>query len=119
MKKFQASQEVVDFSKLCAAMSNTTRIAILEKVANSDACIRGDLMEMREVSKFTVGQNVKQLAKLGLINSSFTKKTMSYCINYEKLEVWKKEVDELYKSWIKNKSKVNPTNAPCSNEHCQ
>lgn len=117
-RKFQISQELVDFSKLCAALSNTTRIAILEKIANSESCITGDFMEMGEVSKFTVGQNVKQLAKLGLINGSFTKKTMSYCINYEKLEEWKKEVDELFNSWIKNKDKVNPTNAPCSNEEC-
>lgn len=117
-KKFQASKELVDFSKLCAALSNTTRIAILEQIANSESCITGDFAEMGEVSKFTVGQNVKQLAKLGLVNGSFTKKTMSYCINYEKLEEWKNELDELFNSWIKNKDKVNPTNALCSNDEC-
>lgn len=118
-RKFQSSKELVEFSKLCAALSNTTRIAILEQIANTDACITGDFMEMEEVSKFTVGQNVKQLAKLGLVNGSFTKKTMSYCINYEKLEQWKRDVDELYGSLIKNKDKVNPTNSPCSNEDCE
>lgn len=75
-------------------------------------------MEMGEVSKFTVGQNVKQLAKLGLINGSFTRKTMSYCINYEKLEEWKSAADELYNSLVKNKDKVNPNNSPCSNDEC-
>lgn len=117
-RKFQNSPHLVDFSKLCAALSNTTRIAILGKIANSESCITGDFMEMDELSKFTVGQNVKQLAKLGLINGSFTKKTMSYCINYEKLEEWKREMDELFNSWIRNKDKVNPTNAPCSSDEC-
>ena len=68
---------------------------------------------MNEVSKFTVGQNVKQLARVGLINGSFTKKTMRYCIDYDKLEAWKSVIDELYISWTKNKNKVNPANAPC------
>lgn len=76
-------------------------------------------MEMGEVSKFTVGQNVKQLAKLGLVNGSFTRKTMSYCIDYEKLEKWKNAIDEIYLSLIKNKDKVNPANLPCSNEDCE
>lgn len=117
-RKFQSSKEQIVFSRMCSALSNTTRIAILEMVANTDSCITGDFMEMEEISKFTVGQNIKQLAKLGLINGSFTKKTMSYCINYEKLEQWKQGVDELYLSLIKNKDKVNPTNTPCSNEEC-
>lgn len=118
-RKLQTNKERVDFSKLCAALSNTTRIAILDKIATSESCITGNFAEMEEVSKFTVGQNVKQLARLGLVNGSFTRKTMSYCINYDKLEEWKKEIDVLYNTWIKNKNKVNPTNAPCSNEECQ
>lgn len=115
-RKFQNSRELVDFSRLCAALSNTTRIAILERIAKSESCITGDFFEMDEISKFTVSQNVKQLAKLGLVNGSFTKKNMSYCINYEALEEWKKTIDELYGSWVKNKDMVNPSNTPCSGE---
>jgi len=61
---------------------------------------------------------VKQLARVGLINGSFTKNTMSYCIDYDKREEWKSVMDELYNSWIKNKNKVNPSNAPCPKDHC-
>jgi len=68
---------------------------------------------MNAVSKFTLGQNIKQLAKLGLVNDSITRKTMRYCINYAKIEDWKEELDALYNSWIKNKDKMNPTNSPC------
>jgi DNA-binding MarR family transcriptional regulator len=115
-RKFQQNRRYVSLSKLCAALSNPTRIAILDKIAENDSCVTGDFLEMGEVTKFTTGQNIKQLARLGLINGSFTKKTMSYCINYETLEEWKAVVDELYESWIKNKDKVNPTNAVCANE---
>ncbi len=115
-RKFQNNIQHVNLSKLCASLSNPTRIAILNKIAENETCVTGDFLEMGEVTKFTTGQNIKQLAKLGLINGSFTKKTMSYCINYEKLEEWKAVIDELYDSWIKNKEKVNPTNTACSAE---
>lgn len=68
---------------------------------------------MNAVSKYTLGQNIKQLAKLGLVNDSITRKTMRYCINYAKIEDWKEELDALYNSWIKNKDKMNPTNSLC------
>lgn len=113
-RKFQSRKELKDFSKICATLSNTTRISILERIATCDFCITGDFMEMEEVSKFTVGQNVKQLAKVGIINGSFTRKTMSYCIDYKKLEEWKNVVDEFYLTLIKNKDRVNPDNKPCS-----
>jgi len=54
-EKFQRSKQL-EVYKLCAALSNTTRIAILEQIANSESCITGDFVGMKEVSKFTVGQ---------------------------------------------------------------
>lgn len=112
-KKFKANKELVEFSKLCATLSNPTRIAILNRIAENDACLTGDFLEMGEITKFTAGQNIKQLAKFGLINGSFTKRTMSYCIDYQKLEQWKAIMDKLYESWSKNKDKVNPSNTRC------
>ena len=79
-KKFQYSGRLA-FTKLFAASGSTARIAIIEKTANRESCITGDFAEMTEMSRFTVGQNVKQLARVGIINGSFTKKTMIYCID--------------------------------------
>lgn len=113
-RRFQINKKHVDFTRICAALSNTTRIAILEKIASMNACITGDFIEMGEVSKFTVGQNIKQLSKFNLIKGTFTKKSTVYCINYEQLEEWKLSVDEIYSSLMKNKQNVNPENTACS-----
>ena len=100
-------------SRFCGTLSNPTRIAILEKLACNEQCVKGDLMEIPGIARFTVGQNLKELKKYGIVNGSFTSRNMSYCINYEKLEEFKLLFDTLYNTLIQNKNSVNPKNEIC------
>lgn len=116
-KKFKGNKAHIEFAKMCAALSNPTRIAIISRIAESSSCVKGDFLEMEEITKFTSGQNIKQLSKIGLVNGSFKRKTINYCLNYEQLANWKAIVDNLYELWIQNREKVNPNNAPCQDKH--
>lgn len=100
-------------SRYCGTFSNATRLAILEKLAANEHCMKGDFMEIPGISRFTVGQNLKDLRKYGLVNGTFTSKNITYCLNYEKLEEFKQLFDNLYTTLIKNKSSVNPNNVDC------
>ncbi len=101
-------------SRYCGTFSNSTRIAILEKLAANKHCMKGDFMEIPGISRFTVGQNLKDLRKYGLVNGTFTSKNITYCINYEKLEEFKQLFDNFYNALIKNRASVNPTNKDCA-----
>lgn len=104
-----------DLSRFCAAMGNPNRIAILETLASQGNCVNGDFHEIKGLSKFTVGLNLKYLKKFGLINGSFTSRNLSYCIDYKQLEDFKQLFDGFYNTLMANKDKVNPQNTTCSN----
>lgn len=99
-------------AKYCATLSNPTRVAILEAVAAQAQCVE-EFIEMQGLSRFTVGQNLKELKKYKIINGTFSSSNTSYCIDYERLEEFKMLFDNLYLQLIKNKGSVNPMNKIC------
>ena len=101
-------------AKFFAYFSNTTRLAIVDKMACSNNCEQ-DIYEVDGLSRFTVGMNLKYLKKYNLIKGSLTSKNISYCLNYEKLEEFKTLFDEFYSKVTENKYKVNAENVICSN----
>jgi DNA-binding transcriptional ArsR family regulator len=107
------NSEHVALAKLCATLSNPTRIAILEKLACGDQCVKGEFLNIEGLSRFTVGQNLKELKKHGLIKGTLSSRSITYCLDYEKLEAFKSLFDDLYSTLIKNKERVNPTNSSC------
>lgn len=102
-------------SRFSAALGNPTRIAILDSLASHEHCVKGDFLEIPGISRFTVGQNLKELKKYGLVNGSFTSKKITYCLDYDKLEEFKLLFDNFYNSLVKNRNSVNPENEICGN----
>ncbi|MBL7921646.1 MAG: helix-turn-helix transcriptional regulator [Bacteroidia bacterium] len=105
-----------DLARLCGALSNPSRIALLEKLACDGTCIKNDFIDLEGMSKFTVGMNLKYLKKFELVNGNLSSKKLSYCLNYQKLDELKKQFDEFYERINRNRGNIDANKGNCLNE---
>lgn len=104
-----------ELSRLCGALSNPSRIALLEKLACDGVCIKDDFIQLEGMSKFTMGMNLKYLKKFELISGSLSSRKLSYCLNYKKLDELKKQFDEFYELINRNRGNIDANNGICTN----
>ena len=87
---FSAAQnELAVYAK---ALAHPARIAILEHLLKSNACINGDLVEELGLAQATISQHLRELKEIGIIKGSIDGTKVSYCINAER---WK-DVQETF-----------------------
>lgn len=77
--KFTEKQELI--AKIANAISNPTRIAILEILMNRSCCYHGDLSEELPIANSTLSQHLKVLKEAGLIQGEINPPKTKYCIN--------------------------------------
>jgi DNA-binding transcriptional ArsR family regulator len=73
-------QEIADFAK---AISHPARIAILSKLAESNMCICGEIVEVLPLSQSTVSQHLNELKKAGLVQGTIDGQKSCYCIDWK------------------------------------
>lgn len=66
---------------LLKAMAHPARIAILQHIIKTDACICGDLVEELGLAQATISQHLKELKTAGLIQGTIEGVSVCYCIN--------------------------------------
>ena len=69
---------IADFAK---ALGHPARIAILQFLANQNACMCGDIVEEKPLSQATVSQHLAELKRVGLIKGEIDGPKMCYCID--------------------------------------
>lgn len=62
-------------------LAHPARIAILEHLLSTNACINGDLVQELGLAQATVSQHLKELKSVGLIQGNIEGSSMSYCID--------------------------------------
>jgi ArsR family transcriptional regulator, arsenate/arsenite/antimonite-responsive transcriptional repressor len=100
------NNQIAVFAK---ALSHPARVAILEKLADCNKCICGDIVVVMPLSQSTVSQHLKELKNAGLIAGEVTGKSSCYCINWENLE---KEIETL-NNLINNLKEKNNNSICC------
>jgi len=63
------------------AIAHPARIAILQQIISSNACICGDLVEELGLAQPTISQHLKELKNAGLIQGTIEGVSVCYCIN--------------------------------------
>jgi ArsR family transcriptional regulator len=71
--------ELADFAK---AISHPARIAILNKLAEKNMCICGEIVEVLPLSQSTVSQHLTELKKIGLVQGTIDGQKSCYCIDW-------------------------------------
>ncbi len=70
-----------EISVIAKALAHPARVAIIDHLIKSNACINGDLVEELGLAQATISQHLKELKNIGLIQGTIEGVSVSYCIN--------------------------------------
>src|SRR5690606_24648983 len=90
------STEQNQLANLAKAFAHPARIAILQYLLKSNACINGDLVQELGLAQSTISQHLKELKNIGLIQGNIEGASMCYCIDAENWEATKKLFGDLF-----------------------
>lgn len=95
-----------EIAQLAKALGHPARIAILQHIIKTDACICGDLVQEIGLAQPTISQHLKELKNVGLIQGNVEGTRVCYCINHEK---WQK-TSGLFKAFLNIEIKSSQKN---------
>lgn len=75
------SAEQNQLALLLKAMAHPARIAILQHLISTNACICGDLVDELGLAQATISQHLKELKNAGIIKGNIEGVKVCYCIN--------------------------------------
>ena len=70
-----------EIAAIAKAIAHPARIAILQELLKTNACICGDLVEELGLAQATISQHLKELKNVGLIKGTIEGTSTCYCIN--------------------------------------
>ena len=70
-----------EIATMAKAIAHPARIAILEELLKTNACICGDLVEELGLAQATISQHLKELKNIGLIQGTIEGTSICYCID--------------------------------------
>ena len=68
-------------AQMMKALAHPARIAIIQHLVKSQACICGDLVEELGLAQATISQHLKELKNAGLIKGNIEGNAICYCID--------------------------------------
>src|SRR5687768_18426384 len=78
------------------ALAHPARIAIIQHLIKSQACICGDLVGELGLAQATISQHLKELKNIGIIKGCVEGTSISYCIDEKVWQQVKKEFDGFF-----------------------
>jgi DNA-binding transcriptional ArsR family regulator len=63
------------------AFAHPARVAIIEYLLATNACINGDLVKELGLAQATISQHLRELKDIGIIHGSIEGNRMNYCIS--------------------------------------
>lgn len=68
-------------AQIAKALAHPARVAIIDYLLKSNACINGDLVNELGLAQATISQHLKELKNIGIIQGTIEGVSVSYCIN--------------------------------------
>jgi DNA-binding transcriptional ArsR family regulator len=88
-----------DLAVLAKALGHPARVAIIQFLIKSKACVCGDIVDELPLSQSTVSQHLSELKKAGLIKGDIDGPSICYCIDEKNWARAKKMVGDLFNSF--------------------
>ena len=79
-----------ELANIAKALGHPARIAILQHLVKTNACICNDLVEELGLAQPTISQHLKELKQLGQIQGSIDVTSICYCIDAKVWDKYKK-----------------------------
>lgn len=81
------SKKQNELANMAKAIAHPARIAILQQLLKTNACICGDLVDELGLAQPTISQHLKELKLAGIIQGTVDGTSVCYCIDPK---VWEK-----------------------------
>ena len=84
------------------AFAHPARVAIIDYLLKTNACITGDLVEEIGLAQATISQHLRELKEIGIIQGTIEGASVSYCINPTRWDEIKINFNKLFDSYQEN-----------------
>jgi DNA-binding transcriptional ArsR family regulator len=81
------------------ALAHPARIAILQELIRTNACVCGELVNDLGLAQATISQHLKELKAAGLIKGSIEGTRVCYCINQKVWKQYMRDLDQFFGSY--------------------
>lgn len=78
------------------AIAHPARVAIIQYLLKSNACINGDLVQELGLAQATISQHLRALKDIGIIQGTIEGTRVSYCINPDRWNEIKHQFAQLF-----------------------
>lgn len=84
------------------ALAHPARVAILQHLVKTNACVCGSIVEELGLAQATISQHLKELKNAGLIQGIIEGVNVCYCIEPNAWKLLHKELDAFFASYTDN-----------------
>lgn len=78
------------------AFAHPARVAIIQYLLKTNACINGDLVLELGLAQATISQHLRELKDIGIIQGTIEGSRISYCINPVRWEEIKGQFNQIF-----------------------
>ncbi len=96
-----------DIAYSAKAFSHPARVAIIQHLLRTNACINGDLVQELGLAQATISQHLRELKEIGIIRGSIEGASVSYCIDPERWEEIRGQFNGIFDTY------AGPSNNEC------
>jgi DNA-binding transcriptional ArsR family regulator len=90
-------------ASIAKVFGHPARVAILQHLFKTDACICGDLVDEIGLAQPTISQHLKELKNLGLIKGNISGTSVCYCINTDNWSQMKAVISQFLNQDLQDK----------------
>jgi DNA-binding transcriptional ArsR family regulator len=90
------SEKQNKLAQMMKALGHPARIAIIQQLLKTNACICGDLVDELGLAQATISQHLKELKNIGLIQGNIEGTSVCYCIDPKVWKQYKKELEAFF-----------------------
>lgn len=94
------TKEQNELAQLLKALAHPARIAIVQHIIQSKACICGDLVDELGLAQATISQHLKELKNAGIIKGTIEGTSVCYCLNPQKWAMIKDLTADFFSSGL-------------------
>jgi ArsR family transcriptional regulator, arsenate/arsenite/antimonite-responsive transcriptional repressor len=102
----------IRLARWAKALAHPARVAILQTLAQRNACVCGEIVEIMPLAQATVSQHLKELKEAGLVKGTVEGPSSCYCLNKEAIDELADDMTELF-----DELKSSCTDASCSTKN--
>ncbi|MEZ5174305.1 MAG: metalloregulator ArsR/SmtB family transcription factor [Bacteroidia bacterium] len=81
------------------AFAHPARVAILQHLLKTNACINGDLVQEIGLAQATISQHLRELKDIGIIQGTIEGARINYCINPARWKEISEMFDQIFKEY--------------------